>query len=266
MVVVAVAAARPMPPSASAILRRVREITDHVAVGVSCGKDSTAALALCRSAFPHVSAFFGYMVPGLSFQERYLAYLERKFSVSIRRVPHCDLGRWIRSGVYRPITRASLKAPVLTSAEWFDWLRAELGAEWIVLGGKAADNVHRNGRLHRCGGVDERRREVYPVAFWKDRAVLAFLKMQGIALPPDYRFGAESLRLQSAQGLRAIRDQYPADWRKVLEVFPYAETRILRDDFARGGPDDHASPAGAVHDAGGPAVGAETGGVQPADD
>ena len=62
----------------------------------SAGKDSIAAWLALRELGIEVRPVYKFLVPGLAFVERSLAYYESHFGVPIARVPHPSLFRWLR--------------------------------------------------------------------------------------------------------------------------------------------------------------------------
>lgn len=203
-------------------------IRGHVAVGISCGKDATATLDLCSTRADRLSGFFLYMVPGLGFQERYLRYLEMRYSIQILRVPHFYNSTYRSSGAYcRPID-----IPDVKQKDVFEFVREQTGAEWIALGEKKIDNPPRLWKLRKCQGVDEERRQIFPVANWTHNQVFNYLKQRCIPLPQDYRGGGiTSFGGFVAKELSAIKKQYPEDYEKITQAYPFIGAAIKRAEI-----------------------------------
>lgn len=215
----------------SEVVLHAASLTDTICVGVS-GKDSLVTLDLCCKHFERVKAFFMYLVPDLAFQERYLDYLERRYQIQIVRLPHWMLGTMFGETVFRFDSDQSLNAPRLKITDIENTLRARLEVDWFAYGIKATDSLERRGMLSEGGSVNEKTKRVYPVAWFNDKAIYLYLKMQRIPLPPDYRMFGRSFSALNATQLIPIRDQYPDDYRKILEVFPFAEAEVKRVEFA----------------------------------
>jgi hypothetical protein len=66
----------------------------------------------------------------------------------------------------------------------------------------------------------------HPLAEWTKADVLGYLKIRGIA-PPESHAEAGGIDLTAAS-LNWLADRYPADFRRVLEVFPYAGAVVRR--------------------------------------
>ena len=62
------------------------KVTDSVIVAFSGGKESVVTLDLCSRYFKNIKAFFMYIVPDLSFQERTLEWYEKRYQIEIMRI------------------------------------------------------------------------------------------------------------------------------------------------------------------------------------
>lgn len=223
------------PPDPLAVIRLaasrgVRE----VAVGVSCGLDSVATLDLCHRHFSRVAAYFMYIVPGLSFQEQYLGYLERRYKpLEIIRLPHWMLSGWFRSNLFRHPTKQANKTPRVRIGDVEAFVRRKTGVEWFATGEKTSDSLERNAQIRPCGGINEQRRRVWPIAFWSQRDVAAYCERRGILRAPDYRVMPDGRSFGSlwVEQIAAIKRHFPDDYAKIREVFPLVDAQILRAEF-----------------------------------
>jgi phosphoadenosine phosphosulfate reductase len=208
------------------VVNDLREVTDEVLVGVS-GKDSFACLDLIcshKNPFRRVQPFFMYLVPGLSFQEKYLAYLERRYKLSVWRIPHWQLGAMLQEGTYRPLTTEATTCPAITISQMEKYLRVRSGIQWIAGGHKICDSLLRRLQVGLHKGMDVKHWRTFPLAFWSNSAVYTYLRARKIPLSPDYLMYGHSFRnCLLAEDLAPIRERYPADYEKIREVFPYVE-------------------------------------------
>lgn len=222
------------------VVNDLRELTDEVLVGVS-GKDSLACLELIcshQNPFRRVQGFFMYLVPGLSFQEAYLCYLERRYKISIWRVPHWQLGEMLREGTYRPLTTEASMCPAISIAKMEHYLRARSGIEWVAGGHKICDSLLRRLQVGLHRGMDFRHHRAFPLAYWSNSAVYSYLRQRKIPLPPDYAMYGHSFRnCLLPEDLGPIKQRFPGDYEKIKEVFPYVEATF----YGAG------KPPGAVH-------------------
>ena len=238
------------------VLRRLREVTPEVIVGLSRGKDSLVLLDLCREHFERVECYCMTLVPGISFVEDYLGYLERRYSITVHRTPHWWLSRAYREAAYRPLR---VDVPLVTIRDVEESQRERTGIDWHATGQKACDSLQRRGMLSACGGIDPKARVGYPLAWWTDRQVYSHLRRRNVPLPPDYRLFGGSFSCQlDGRTLSLLQEHYPEDYARVLEVFPFAEAAVwryrlgrdpvaarrTRNSFHRGRAPGHAPPPG----------------------
>jgi phosphoadenosine phosphosulfate reductase len=228
------------------VLAGLRRLTDRCIVGVSLGKDSLAALELLmdvRPAWAAVHCYFMYLVPGLEFQEQYLRFLERRHGLTILRLPHFQLGRMLRGAVLRRYSRLQHRSPVVSPTEMEGYLRMRCEARWVVDGFKAIDSLERNAILRRTGPLDVRRGRCHPLAWWNHGRVFDLLRRRGVPLPADYQmFGHSFGRLWPAE-LLAIRERFPADYARILAMFPFAHAQVVRAELRKEQEREQAKPA-----------------------
>lgn len=213
------------------IIQRATRLTPTVSVGVSCGRDSLATLDLCKTAFANVSAYFMYLVPGLSFQEQMLGYLERRYEVKILRVPGVGLSIGMRYANFAMHNQFRLDTPELSILDVENYVRQETGCEWIATGERKQDSLQRRGMLSACNGIDETRKRIYPLSDWTGPNVVSYLKLRQVPLPSDYRLWGRSFGWFSEPAVVAIKREYPSDYAKILEVFPFVEAVAARAEF-----------------------------------
>jgi phosphoadenosine phosphosulfate reductase len=205
----------------------------RVLVGISGGKDSIATLDLCSRHMAEVRGYFMYLVPGLSFQERYLTYIERKYGIEIIRLPHWGLSGIFRAASFRHPSQRSRSVKVVKAKDVDCYLRQQTGIQWIATGEKAIDSIERNAQIRRCRGINVQRRRIYPLAFWNHAAVYNYLKFRQVLMPPDYKIKADGSSFGSlwARDLIPIRENFPEDYKKILQFFPLAEAQVKRYEF-----------------------------------
>lgn len=217
-------------------IRVAADCTREVIVGFSCGKDSIAALDLCAERFDRIEAYFMYLVPGLGFQERYLAYIERRYGITILRVPHFGLAQMLRGASYRPhgdlSSLGTHACPVLKPLDVWEYVRAHFGIDWIATGEKLIDSIERRASLPK-NGVHIERRICYPVLDWTNKHVWSYVRQRKIQLPPDYRLFGRSFGRLFPKELIGIRDNFPDDYEKILARFPWAEAQVKRYEFGK---------------------------------
>lgn len=215
----------------SMITHQASKITSTVNVGFSCGKDSLATLDLCTRSFKVVNAFFMWIVPGLSFQENYLGYIENRYGIKILRLPHWNLGRMLQSNAFRPGSNKSLNCPLLKIVDIEREVSRQTGCNWFAYGLTRFDSLERNAMLRRCVGLDIKTRRVYPIMNFTRKAIFSYLKLRKIPLPIDYEMFGRSFGFLWPKELHAIKKRFPNDYEKIREYFPYVDAQIKRGEI-----------------------------------
>lgn len=210
---------------------------EHVAVSYSGGKDSIAVLDLCCQIFPKVSAWFQYIVEGLEVEEVNLRFAERRYGIEIIRLPSPALINMLRAGYYLP-------KPIEFRRRWtfqdvIKTVRTQTGASLLAFGHRMDESLQRRGMLSEMEPYpeySERLQKLYPLARWNSKGVYSYLRGRKIPIPENLgRFDTSGVSL-GTDTLRILRDHYPDDYQKVLNVFPFADVKLKRAEIraARG--------------------------------
>jgi len=203
-------------------------LTDSVIVGFSGGKDSVVTLDLCVKHFARVEAYFLYYVPGLSFQERMLQWAERRYGITIYRLPHFEMAEFLKCGAFRPV---DLDVPTLSVADFYAHLRAHFGIHWIAAGERIADSIWRRAMIKHSGTIDRKRGRIYPVAHFTRAHIFAYLKAHRLPISEESRVLGFSFRSLQAEDMIKIRQHYPDDFAKIKAMFPLVEAGIKHREW-----------------------------------
>lgn len=203
-------------------------LTDSVIVGFSGGKDSVVTLDLCMKHFKRVEGYFLYYVPGLSFQERMLQWAERRYGISIYRLPHFELSKFLQMGSFRPV---DLAVPTVEVADLYAHLRAHFGIHWIAAGERIADSIWRRAMIKHSGTIDRKRGRLYPVAHFSKAHIFAYIKAHRLQVSEESRVLGFSFRSLQADDLIKIRQHYPDDFAKIKAMFPLVEAGIKHREW-----------------------------------
>lgn len=210
--------------------RGIREVI----VAYSSGKDSLAVLDLCFKHFERVAPYFMYILPGLSFQEVHLQYVEKRYSLEVIRVPDWRLCKLLRGSVARHPTQASASLPSVSWGDVENHIRSRTGLHWVASGESIYDSMNRRGMIvSSSSGVDIPRGHIYPVGFWKRREIESYLSHNQITIPCEYRVMTKG---RSFGGILPdqifdIKKHYPEDYERLKELFPLIETQAIRHEL-----------------------------------
>lgn len=201
------------------------KVTDSVIVGFSGGKDSIVTLDLCFKYFKRVVPFFMYLVPDLDFQERMLKRYEDKYNTEIIRIPHFECSDFLKYGSF---TMYDPNVEIVGITDTYEYLRQRTGIHWIAAGERCADSIVRNAMIKKSGSIDYKRGRFYPLAYWKKNEVLQYIKQKKLYLSPEQRKMGFSFRSLAGCELAIIKEMYPADYEKILKVYPFAGAGVER--------------------------------------
>lgn len=219
------------------LLNRVHAAAEKVVVGLSGGKDSLATLDLCVATFgaENVSCFYMYMVKGLRCVEATIRWAERRYGVEVLMLPHWQLGRAYKYAVYMPHRHGADEWRDMKMGDVEQLARQRTGARWIAYGHRSNDSIERVAMLSANGGLDEVGRRVYPLRAWNEAAVRAYLRAKRIPSPPKLTFLKRASTGVSFQEdvLLTIKERYPDDYARILEVFPYVDAKLARHELKR---------------------------------
>ena len=209
-------------------LKTAAKITDSVLVGFSGGKDSIAALNLCRRYFPNVQPYFMYIVPGLEFQERTLKYYEQIYQLEIIRMPHFMLSEFLRYGSYREY---DLDIPIVKTVEAYNYLRERTGIYWIAAGERIKDSIVRRAMIKESGSIDSKRGRIYPLAYWSKAEVLAYNKAHKLPMSLENKVLGFSFRSLMPLDILKIKRTFPNDYEKIKSFFPLIEASAKQGEL-----------------------------------
>lgn len=227
------------------VIRRARFETDEINVAFSCGKDSAVLLDLCYKWFKKIAAFHMYVVPGISFHQQYIKFAEKRFAKKlvcpVIQIPHWCTSKLFRAAALRPDNLPSENVPQIRVRDIEVAVRKKSGIAWFAWGQKKNDSLERRAMLNKCSGVDIGSSRCYPLTEWTDRTVIEYLKEKKIPLSADYGWPDAAGRSYGGhlegEYLKLVKDNSPADYERIKEVFPFVEAEVFRfESGMKGGP------------------------------
>ena len=203
----------------------VRKETDSAVVFCSLGKDSLVTLDFIYPQFSRVVCVFMYFVPNLEHIERWVSWVKSRYpKVEFMQVPHWNLSYILRGGLY---CVPNPKVKLIKLADVIKSIKLKTGIDYVFLGMKKADGMNRRLMLNTYK-EDEyiHNGNVYPLANWTQKDVLAYMRQKNLPEPIRY-----SLKASSGTGFNIdcflwLRENCPQDLKRIYKVFPMSE-RIL---------------------------------------
>lgn len=200
-------------------------ITDSVLVGFSGGKESVVVMDLCFRYFKKVQPYFMYICPNLSFQEKTIAWYEKKYQTEIIRIPHMDVSEFFHYGSFRP---GDESFPIVSINDIYHYLRLKSDIWWIAAGERINDSIVRRAMMKKSGTIDTQRGRIYPVALWKKQEILDYIKFHNLYLGADSRKLGFSFKSLWGKELSMLKQHFPDDYEKVIRQYPFAEAGVRR--------------------------------------
>ena len=201
------------------------QITNSVIVAFSGGKESIVVLDLACKYFKNVKAFFMYICPGLSFQERTLAWYEKKYGIEIIRLPHFDVSEFFHYGSYRV---GDETFPIVSINDIYKYVRQETDTWWIAAGERIDDSIIRRAMIKKSSSIDKDRGRIYPVAYWKKKEIAEYIKFHKLYLGEDSKKLGFSFKSLEGSELAMVKNYFPEDYEKILHLYPFAAAGVKR--------------------------------------
>lgn len=205
-------------------IKAMSKVTDSVIVAFSCGKESIVTLDLCCRYFKNVKAFFMYMCPDLSFQEKAIAWYEKKYGIEITRLPHMDTSIMFRYGGFRC---EDWSCPIISINDVYHFMRVNKDIWWIAAGERIDDSIVRRAMMKHSGSIDVQRGRLYPVAAWNKKEIMEYIKFHKLYRDGFSRLTGHSFTTRDSD-LYIVKEHFPEDYEKIIRVYPFAEASVKR--------------------------------------
>ncbi|PJG82687.1 phosphoadenosine phosphosulfate reductase [Caviibacterium pharyngocola] len=207
----------------------------------SCGKDAVAAWLAIRDKFEEVIPYYLYLVPHLEFVDESIDYYERFFGVKITQLPHTSVPRLLNNFVVQPPQNCK----VIEDAAFpeFDYLdvqkvmcdKFDLPSNTLVADGvRAADSPMRRIAINKHGSISFNQLKYHPVWDWKKADLIECFRKHKVKLAQDYKIFGRSFDGIDLRFLYLIKQHFPKDYQKILELYPMADLEIFRWECANG--------------------------------
>lgn len=223
-----------------AVVRKLQEGDNRVILSIS-GKDSLAAwLFLIEHKFD-VIPYFCYSVPGLSYDVEWIQYLESKFSTRIYKFLHPASAGLFRLWGYQPPQRIGTIIRIGLQPYDFNFIEGEIRdaegmspATFAAVGIRAKDNMMRHRLVHQMGPLGlKRRRYWWCVWDYSLDDVIGIIRKHDAKLSRAYEIWGATGDVLTYHHLASLRDKSPADFKKVLEMYPLIEAELFRYEHVK---------------------------------
>lgn len=214
-------------------LEAMKKEEDEILVGYSGGKDSLVVMDLCCKVFSRVKAINFYLVPDLEVINKQLRYAKTKWGIDVISIPHFILPIAIKEGLFCDPHPALDDVDEIGLKEHYAFAMDSARASRIAVGMKSADGLKRRqffGNIRDSGDPIWNRLRL-PIKDWRKKDVLDYLAANNIPLPDSQDGAVTSGVGLDHDSLCWLHDKHPADFKKLLKWFPYAEANIKRREW-----------------------------------
>ncbi|MBF1221577.1 MAG: phosphoadenosine phosphosulfate reductase [Haemophilus influenzae] len=207
----------------------------------SCGKDAVATWLAIRDHFEEVIPYYLYLVPHLEFIDESIDYYERFFGTKIIQLPHPSVPRMLNNLVFQPPQNCK----VIEDANFpdFDYVdvqrvlvdRFDLPKKTLVADGvRAADSPMRRIAINKHGSISFNQFKYHPIWDWKKADLIECFRKHNVKLAQDYKIFGRSFDGIDLRFLYLIKQHFPRDYQKILDLYPLADLEIFRWECANG--------------------------------
>jgi hypothetical protein len=213
-----------------------RRYGDKTVLAFSRGKDSIGCHLAIRDHLD-VTPVHYIIVPGLSFIDESLDHYERALfgGQHIVRLPHPSFYRHLNNYLFQTPGHAEvIEAAALADITYKDVHQMIVEQESLPTpilcanGVRAADSPQRRMALTNGGPIRASADAWWPIWDWNKAKLLDEIERAGISLPIDYLLFGRSFDGLDARFLVPLKQQRPADYKRLLEWYPLADVEVFR--------------------------------------
>jgi sulfate adenylyltransferase subunit 2 len=173
-----------------------------------------------------------YFVEGLEHIEKYIRWAESRYpNIVVDRIPHWNLTYILKSGMFCTMNP---KVRLLRLIDVDNAMRLKHGINYVFYGMKKADSLNRRLMLNTYENY-ESKGKIYPLSDWTQKDVISYMRQHKLPEPVRYSKNASGGVCFNIDCYLWMRENYPQDLKKVLQVFPASEKILFEYDIRHGG-------------------------------
>ena len=191
---------------------------------VSTGKDSIAMLHKVLTEYgidkDRISFVYMYFYPKgvLSYRDKYIAHLEKKYGIDIIYSPHYET--WMMDKTY----------PKVSFKDNRDFLLKRFNADWYFYGWWKGEGLATNILLkHSINGIPQQfssdgkkyndpQCHLYPFHNMNENDVWDYIDEHNLDLSPEYQYGFRDIAIFRGETAKWLHDVYPEDFKRACDV------------------------------------------------
>jgi phosphoadenosine phosphosulfate reductase len=116
-------------------------------------------------------------------------------------------------------------------AETDAYRREQTGLYWIAAGERIADSIVRRAMIVKDGTINENRGRIFPLAYWRKAHVNSYIKQRSLRVSEEAAVLGHSFRDLSPKTLALVKQHYPADYERIVAMYPLAEAAVKHEEF-----------------------------------
>ena len=224
-------------------LSRVDSLKDKTNIlHFSCGADSVACYLRLKEFGINPILVYHYFIKGLPIHQNYIEWFQKKFNERIYQFPSTLFSEQFGRALYQYPVKAREKFRNRIygivghdledhTKEGFDrFLAGTVGGDVIFhLGLRYTDGLRRFQHLSKNGCSYGNK--FYPIASFQVKDIQNILEKYDCLLPIEYRLWGISFESPRAWNINLIREHCPVTYKMILDIFPLAGGKGLRDRF-----------------------------------
>jgi sulfate adenylyltransferase subunit 2 len=197
------------------------------------GKDSIMLLDLLSKSFDKVQCVFMYVVPELEFENKYIAWAEKKYkNCSFIKTPHYATYSFIKSGYLGIAKDPNIKQ--MSISQISKRVSKQTKIDWSVYGFKKIDSLARRIMLNTYeNGIYYPTKKAYPLSDLKTKEVYNYISDNNLIPPFNYnnnRTTHSGCDIYMPEFLDYMRNKYPNDLKRIFAQFPETEVILFKYD------------------------------------
>jgi predicted phosphoadenosine phosphosulfate sulfurtransferase len=98
-------------------------------------------------------------------------------------------------------------------------------------GVRAQDSLNRRMAVFKYGPINNTNHNFMPIWNYSKKDCFKIISESGCKLPVDYDLFGRSFDGINYQFLKPLKEKYPQDYQKILDLFPLAELELKRIEF-----------------------------------
>lgn len=217
----------------SVVIKYLLGNSREVILFYSGGKDSLVLLDILSKNFTKVHCVFMYFVKDLEHMRPYMNWVKRYENASLIELPHWMTSYYLKHGHMGHLRPEGDDIKSLRQADIEKEARRLTGCQWIVFGHKMADNMTRRIMLkgYTFDAINESLQKVYPLSHWSKGLCQSYIDGHKLIKPTAYGTKNSQGMDLTEDVLLFLRENYPNDLQKVLDVFPLSGKILFEYDY-----------------------------------